>query len=232
MSADALCRALHAIGTDLDPGPPLGQQPVPPRGDSLVLQRPELSRIVEIGMLAEQVGDDPAVFCKGQNMAVGFGKRPQKFRQPVGQLAHKRRGGDDALINGGIAGLGKSQPDLSVKTAHQVVGITGQVLKQDDGRFPRRGNVQILCGYGNFPDAIFSCFIDEKPVFIFAQHHAVGEAESFGHNPGGLCCRVVFQNASGRALFQNVDQAGRKDASPFFGRKTRGGVGEINFPRL
>ena len=154
-----------------------------------------------------QVGYYLAVFGKGDHVAIGLGHRPEGAWQAQREAAQPRLVGH--VVSSRVAGLGKAHPDLAVQAAHQVVGVTRQVVEQHAGlRAGTRTHIDIACLDIDFPDAVLAGFGDEQVLLVAAQRNAVGESQAAGHDARGLRGRVVFEHAPGRSLFEDVEHAG------------------------
>ena len=118
-----------------------------------------------------------------------------RARQPKRELAQKRL--VRHRIGARVARLGKTEPDLPVQSAHQVVRVAGQVVEEDDGLRPATVTSRLSDCNGDFPHAVFTGFVDEQRLLVAAQRYAVGEAQAPGYDSDAFAGRVVLEDAAG-----------------------------------
>jgi hypothetical protein len=75
---------------------------------------------------------------------------------------------------------------------------------------------------------VFAGFVHKQRLFVPAQRHTVGKTQAAGDQARRFGGRVIFQNAAGAGLLQDVEHAGLEGAAPVFGCEAGGCIAEIH----
>ena len=167
-------------------------------------------------------------------MPVGLGHWPERARQA--QRQRTQPGLVAQVVGDRVAWFGKAEPDLAVQATHQVVRVARQVVHKYRGlRIGLRGqcaDIQIVGTHRDLPDAVAARFVDKQTLLILAKRDAIGKAQAFGDDAGGLGGGIELKDAAGGCLFDDVEHAGLEGSTPVFGREAGRGIAQIHLAVL